>query len=106
MANGSTSARLCVGRRMLKRGTAAPALLRAPTLPTLQRCELVRDLVGVQRQAVLVGIGVLIGDGGEIDYHDILAAEFAIRVPDPGGDVHQASPVLREDHRGDEAPRR
>ena len=65
--------------------------------------ESVGNLIRIQRQAVFVGILVVVGDGGEIDYHHIFGADVLIRVPDTGWNVHESPPMFGEHYFGDQS---
>src|SRR5690349_19492944 len=71
IANGKTSARLCVGTSTVMCGAALPST-------TLDMLEAKGDAVIVQRQANLIRIGVVIRDRREVDHDHITAAKIPI----------------------------
>src|SRR5690349_6419503 len=73
IANGSTSARLWVGRMMLTCGDA-PRL----TLPARRTFKFVGDAVRIEWQPILIRVGVIVGDGRKVDHHQIGAAQVAV----------------------------
>jgi hypothetical protein len=60
-----------------------------------------RNEVGVERQPVLVRIGMLVRTGGEVDADDVLVADVSVSVPDQSWDVDDAPVLLAQPKHAD-----
>src|ERR1700676_1979637 len=60
-----------------------------------------RNEIGIERQAVLVRIGMLVRTGGEVDADDVFVADVSVSVPDQSWNVDDAPVLLAQPKNAD-----
>jgi hypothetical protein len=53
-----------------------------------------RDLVGIQRETILIRIRVIILYGREVDDDGVFVPNVSVGMPDAGGNVHETPAIL------------
>src|SRR5437588_393013 len=89
--------RICQPTATRRRAAADPAATRAARCRVCRvSSEAIWDRRCVQRQPVLVGIGVVVWPRWAVDEHHLGLADVLDRVPHAGWDAEQAAPLIGE----------
>ena len=89
-----------IGSRQQSRSEAESIPLNVqagPALPAARSSKRVRDQRGIDRQAIFVGIGVIVGLGRHVDDHHVRASDVMLRVPHESRNIDH--PAIQFRHR-------